>query len=72
MARRTKAERLLEEMITRLYGQHCRGQINVLDIGAVFNAGRTAFLDHVRDHGYAHEDVARDAMIARFAQLRCD
>ena len=43
MRKKSKAERLLDDHIERLYGVHAQGKsISVLDIGQVFDAGHAA------------------------------
>lgn len=79
MARRKQTK--VEALVTRLYGQHCRGQIGVMDIGKVFDAGTKAALRCAADAAASGtvpfdvatcEDVIASAMAARFAELRCD
>jgi len=43
MARKTKAEKRLDDEIDRIYRAHCNGvQVNVLDLGKIFAAGHLA------------------------------
>lgn len=60
MARKTKAQKQIDKRVERLYYASCSGvQINIMDIGKVFRAGREAI-------AIGGDDVAVTAAIVAF------
>jgi hypothetical protein len=74
-----QTEKLIAHEVERLYGQHCRGQINVRDLTKVFAAGTSAMWAAARQQsaqGTVPFDIeaartsAAAAMIETFEQVR--
>lgn len=62
MSRQTKAEKLIDSRINNAYCRSCSGvQIDVMDIGKVFAAGRAAI-------AAGADDAALEAVIVAFVQ----